>query len=201
MALPKAWLDFLGCAKHFMNQAVIPLYPAHLIKQVQLRDGTPIIIRPIRPADWDLEKQFVRELSDYSRYYRFMQPIRELTPAMLEHFTHPDYDHEMALITTIVHKGKEQEIGVARYVKYPDGDKCEFAIAIADEWHGKGVGTILMQELINIARQNGLKTMEGFVLTTNQAMLKLTKFLGFSAAMCKADATQMTVTKTLTPDA
>ena len=183
-----------------MNQVVIPTYPAHLIKHVQLRDGTPVTIRPIRPADMDLEKQFVRDLSDYSRYYRFMQPIRELTPAMLEHFTHPDYDHEMALITTIVHNGQEQEIGVARYVKYPSGDKCEFAIAIADDWHGKGVGTLLMQELINIARQNGLKSMEGFVLTANQAMLKLTKFLGFSAEMCKEDVTQMTVTKALLPD-
>ena len=183
-----------------MNQVVIPTYPAHLIKHVQLRDGTPVTIRPIRPADMDLEKQFVRDLSDYSRYYRFMQPIRELTPAMLEHFTHPDYDHEMALIITVTHEGKEQEIAVARYVKYPDGDNCEFAIAVADAWHGKGVGTLLMQELIAVAQKNGLKLMEGFVLTTNQAMLKLTKFLGFSAAMNKDDATQMTVTKALLPD-
>jgi len=95
-------------------------YPAHLITQIALRDGTPLTIRPIRPADMDLEKAFVKKLSDYSRYYRFMQPIRELSPVMLEHFTHPDYDQEMALIALFTDNGKEEEIGVARYVKYPD---------------------------------------------------------------------------------
>ncbi len=172
-------------------------YPANLIKQVTLRDGTALTIRPIRPADIDLEKAFVRNLSDYSRYYRFMQPFRELPPAMLAHFIHPDYDQEMALIALSTHDGKDEEIGVARYVKYPDGRQCEFALAIADEWHGKGVGTMLMRELIANAQSVGLESMEGFVLTTNQPMLKLTKFLGFSAEINKDDPTQMTVRKEL----
>jgi acetyltransferase len=172
-------------------------YPAHLITQIALRDGTSLTIRPIRPADMDVEKAFVKKLSDYSRYYRFMQPIRELSPAMLEHFTHPDYDQEMALIALFTDDGKEEEIGVARSVKYPDGRQCEFALAIADAWHGKGVGTALMQELIANARSAGLECMEGFVLLTNQPMLKLVKFLGFSLEMNKDDPTQMTVRKDL----
>jgi acetyltransferase len=172
-------------------------YPAHLIKHITLRDGTPLTIRPIRPADMDLEKAFVQKLSDYSRYYRFMLPIRELPQAMLEHFTHPDYDREMALIVLSTQEGKEEEIGVARFVKYPDGRQCEFALAIADQWQGKGVGTALMRELIAIARSFGLKTMEGFVLTTNQPMLKLVTFLGFSSEMSIDDPTQLTVRKDL----
>jgi acetyltransferase len=172
-------------------------YPAHLIKHITLRDGTALTIRPIRPADMDLEKAFVQKLSDYSRYYRFMLPIRELPQAMLEHFTHPDYDREMALIVLSTQDGKEEEIGAARFVKYPDGRQCEFALAIADEWQGKGVGTVLMRELIAIARSFGLETMEGFVLTTNQPMLKLVKFLGFSSEMSSDDPTQMTVRKDL----
>ena len=172
-------------------------YPAHLIKHNTLRDGTPLTIRPIRPADMDLEKAFVQKLSDYSRYYRFMLPIRELPQAMLEHFTHPDYDQEMALIVLSTQDGKEEEIGVARFVKYPDGRQCEFALAIADEWQGKGVGSVLMRELIAIARSFGLAAMEGFVLTTNQPMLKLVKFLGFSSEMSSDDPTQLTVRKDL----
>jgi acetyltransferase len=172
-------------------------YPAHLVKHIELRDGTPLTIRPIRPADMDLEKTFVQKLSDYSRYYRFMQPIRELTPAMLEHFTHPDYDQEMALIALSTRDGKDEEIGVARYVKYPEGQQCEFALVVSDEWHGKGVGTALMQELIAHAQSIGLRSMEGFVMTTNQGMLKLMKFLGFSTQINKDDPTQMTVRKEL----
>jgi acetyltransferase len=180
-----------------MSEAIAPPYPAHLIKQIKLRDGTSLTIRPIRPSDMDLEKAFIQQLSDYSRYYRFMQPIRELTPQMLQHFTHPDYDREMALIALYTHNNREEEIAVARYVKYPDGRQCEFAIAVADEWHGKGVATALMQELISVARSSGLTSMEGFVLTTNQAMLKLTTFLGFSAQLNSDDPTQMTVRKNL----
>ena len=172
-------------------------YPMHLITQKTLRDGTALTIRPIRPADMDLEKAFVKKLSDYSRYYRFMQPIRELTPAMLEHFTHPDYDREMALIALANQDGTEEEIGVARYVKYPDGRQCEFALAIADAWHGKGVGTALMQALMINARSVGLASMEGFVLSTNQAMLKLVRFLGFSLEISKDDPTQITAWKDL----
>jgi acetyltransferase len=172
-------------------------YPAHLITQNTLRDGTALTIRPIRPADMDLEKAFVKKLSDYSRYYRFMHPIRELSPAMLEDFTHPDYDREMALIALVTPRGTEEEIGVARYVKYPDGRQCEFALAVADAWHGKGVGTALMQELIANARLVGLESMEGFVLSTNQPMLKLVKFLGFSVEISSDDPTQMTVRKDL----
>ena len=168
-----------------------------LATQITLRDGTRLTIRPIRPADMDLEKVFVKKLSDYSRYYRFMQPIRELTPAMLEHFTHPDYDREMALIAIANQGGLEEEIGVARYVKYPDGRQCEFALAIADAWHGKGVGTALMQALMTYARSVGLESMEGFVLSTNQAMLKLVRFLGFSLEISKDDPTQMTAWKDL----
>jgi acetyltransferase len=172
-------------------------YPAHLIKRVMLADGTPLTIRPIRPADMNLEKAFVKNLSDYSRYYRFMQPIRELSPAMLEHFTHPDYDREMALIALSSRDGQEEEIGAARYVKYPDGRHCEFALAVADKWQGSGVGTALMRELISAARSFGLESMEGFVLTSNQAMLKLVKFLGFSSTMNPDDLKQMTVWKDL----
>ncbi len=174
-------------------------YPAHLITQITLRDGTVLTIRPIRPADMDLEKAFVKKLSDYSRYYRFMQPIRELSPAMLEHFTHPDYDREMALIAIANLAGAEEEIGVARYVKYPGGRECEFALAIADAWQGKGVGTVLMQALMANARAVGLVSMEGFVLSTNQAMLKLVRFLGFSLEINKDDPTQMTVRNVLSP--
>jgi acetyltransferase len=172
-------------------------YPEHLVKQITLRDGTPLMIRPIRPADMDLEKAFVKNLSDYSRYYRFMQPIRELTPDMLQHFTHPDYDREMALIALVNLEGSEEEIGVARYVKYADDRQCEFALAVADAWQGRGVGAVLMRELIANARSIGLESMEGFVLATNQPMLKLVKFLGFETQMSKDDPTQITVRKDL----
>jgi acetyltransferase len=73
----------------------------------------------------------------------------------------------------------------------------EFALAIADAWHGKGVGTALMQALMTNARSAGLESMEGFVLSTNRPMLKLVKFLGFVSEMSRDEPSQMTVRKDL----
>jgi acetyltransferase len=103
-----------------------------------------------------------------------------------------------SLIQTLADQdGAQEEIGVARYVKYPDGPHCEFALAVADAWHGKGVGTVLMQALMANARSVGLESMEGFLLSTNQPMLKLARFLGFSLEISKDDPTQMTARKDL----
>jgi acetyltransferase len=84
----------------YAHMAIHP-YPTHLVSQWQLPDGTDLIIRPIRPEDAEMEKVFVRNLSDESRYFRFMQTLQELTPVMLMRFTQIDYDREMALISVI----------------------------------------------------------------------------------------------------
>jgi acetyltransferase len=76
----------------------------------------------------------------------------------------------------------ETEIGVARYVINPDGESCEFALVVADAWQHKGIGHRLMDALIDIARDKGLKTMEGEVLGSNRNMLGLVTELGFSVS-------------------
>ncbi|MBI3140240.1 MAG: GNAT family N-acetyltransferase [Rhodocyclales bacterium] len=156
-------------------------YPEHLIRRHRLFDGTEITIRPIRAQDAPLEQDFVRGLSEEARYYRFMEQMRELSPQELRHLTEVDYDTHMALIGTVERDGREIEIGVARYVANPDGERCEFAIAVADAWQGTGVAGILMAELMDAARARGLKTMEGMVLTSNHRMLKFARQLGFTA--------------------
>jgi acetyltransferase len=172
-------------------------YPTHLVKHITLRDGTALTIRPICPSDQDLEKTFVHELSANSRYCRFMYSMRDLSPSMLQQFTHPDYDQEMALIALLNRNGNDEEIAVARYVKYLDKCSCEFAIAVADKWQRAGVGAELLKHLIAVGRSSGLACMEGFVLSTNRPMLNLAKFLGFSAEINKDEPTQMIVRKNL----
>ena len=79
----------------------------------------------------------------------------------------------MALIAVICENGHETEIGVARYSINPDGRSGEFAIAVADAWQRKGVGSKLMQTLMDAARARGLEIMEGWVLAGNARMLAL----------------------------
>ena len=163
----------------YAHMAIHP-YPSHLISLHQLSDGTNIKIRPIRPEDASIEQSFVRELSPQSKYFRFMQGLNELTQQMLVRFTQLDYSRELALIAVLESPDQETELGVARYVMNPDGESCEFALVVADKWQHKGIGSNLMNALIEAARQRGIKRMEGEILADNHNMLKLTKHLGFS---------------------
>lgn len=165
---------------HYSHMAIHP-YPAHLVQEWAQTDGQIITIRPIRPEDAEMEQNFVKQLSDESKYYRFMDTLRELTQTMLVRFTQIDYDREMALIATIPgDNGKETQIGVARYVTNPDGETVEFALAVADDWQKHGVGHKLMTLLIDVARQKGYLAIVGDVLAMNSRMFRLVAGLNFS---------------------
>ena len=153
----------------------------------------PVTIRPIRPEDAGIEQEFVRNLSVESRYFRFMDTVRELSPRMLAHFTQVDYERHMALIAVTAHKGREVQIAVARYVADEEGQRCEFAIVVADAWQQKGLGTRLLQALIGAARATGLRVMHGEVLAANHRMLALMSQLGFSAHFDERDPRTMRV--------
>jgi acetyltransferase len=160
------------------HMAIHP-YPAQLTERVQLPDGTDLVIRPIRPEDAEMEQHFVRGLSEQTKYFRFMQAIKELTPEMLVRFTQIDYDREMALIGVVEQEEGEVEVGVARYMARPGGEACEFAIVVSDHWRDRGIGARLMRSLMQNARSRGFRIMEGEVLTANTRMLALVQSLGF----------------------
>lgn len=165
----------------YSHMAIYP-YPVQLVQEWHMNDGRSVIIRPIRPEDADMEQEFVKNMSDESRYYRFMDTLRELTPAMLVRFTQIDYDREMALIAVIQNEetGKEEQIGVARYVVNPDGESVEFALAVGDNWQKCGIGRKLMSSLVECARMKGYRAVIGDVLSTNTKMFRLMTSLGFS---------------------
>ncbi|MBT8127763.1 MAG: bifunctional acetate--CoA ligase family protein/GNAT family N-acetyltransferase [Gammaproteobacteria bacterium] len=161
------------------HMAIHP-YPPELENSWQLADGTDVWVRPIRPEDAEKEQYFVQNLSDESKYFRFMQSMDKLTPMMLARFTQIDYDREMALVAVInEHENQARIIAVARYVRNPDGQSCEFALTVADAWQRKGIGRQLMQRLMTVARDRGIEIMEGEVLSTNVKMLRLCERLGF----------------------
>jgi len=172
-------------------------YPQHLVRKHCLFDGTEVVVRPIRPEDARIEQDFVRGLSEDSRYYRFMGQLRELAPRKLQYFTEIDYDQHMALIATVQQEGREVEIGVARYFVATGTPKCEFAVVVDDAWQGTGVAGILMLDLIETARAKGLKAMEGFVLASNHKMLKFCRQLGFELHRDMGDGDTVLVVKAL----
>jgi acetyltransferase len=167
-----------AAARPYAHMAIHP-YPRALFRVVDLADGTPVTVRPIRPEDAVMEREFVNGLSDQSRFLRFMYALAEITPAMLSRFTQIDYDREMALIAVDESGDTEQQVGVARYSTLPDERSCEFAIVIADDWQGRGLARLLMKSLIQVARDSGLQFMTGTTMKENRRMLELAKSLGF----------------------
>ena len=164
----------------YSHMAIHP-YPSHLVQEWEQPNGMVITIRPIRPEDAEMEQDFVKNLSDESKYYRFMDTLRELTQSMLVRFTQIDYDREMALVATLPEKdGKTVQIAVARYVTNPDGETVEFALAVADAWQKHGIGRKLMSALIESARIKGYRAIVGDVLSQNTKMFRLMGSLGFT---------------------
>jgi len=183
----RVMVDFFPLSgDRYAHMAIYP-YPSHLVADWQLPDGTDITIRPIRPEDAEMVQEFVRNLSEEAKYFRFMNTMHELSQSMLVRFTQIDYDREMALIAVTEENGKEVEIGVCRYAINPDGESCEFALVVSDQWQHKAIGHKLMAGLIDAARDKGLKTMEGEVLADNRNMLKLVATLGFTIATSEED--------------
>jgi acetyltransferase len=183
-------------ADRYAHMAIHP-YPAHLVTHWQLPDGTDVTIRPMRPEDAAIEQEFVRHLSAEAKYFRFMHAVQELSEPMLVRFTQLDYDRELALIAVTEEKSREVEIGVCRYAINPDGESCEFALVVSDQWQHKAIGHRLMGSLIDAARSKGLKTMEGEVMASNHDMLKLVATLGFTVVTNQGDSSIKKITKVL----
>ena len=157
-------------------------------------DGTPVTIRPIRAADFALEREFVDKLSSETGYQRLMS-TRHLSADEITHFTDIDYEREMALIATVAADGRERQIGVARYVREKDAPmQAEFAIVLADEWQGRGLGAKLLSSLLAVARREGVQRIVGIALSTNGGMLALARRLGFRLAPDPSSATITTLT-------
>jgi GNAT superfamily N-acetyltransferase len=162
-----------------------------------LRDGTHVIIRPIRKADTELERAFIGHLSAESRRMRFLGQIREPSDEMLRKLTDIDYKNEMAFIALVHRDGQTREIGVARYSASGNGKFCECAVTVSDEWHNKGLATLLMHHLIDVARTRGIHTMVSYDAVDNGQMRELATFLGFKRTADPEDSGMVVHTLTL----
>ena len=179
----------------YPHMAIHP-YPVELIGDVALPDGTPLHVRPIRPEDADLERDFVNGLSEQTRYYRFFYRLSELTPSMLARFTQVDYDRELALVALAAPKGESKQVfvGVARYIANPDRISAEFAVVVADAWQRRGVARVLMRGLIVCAKRRGFERLSGTILRVNEPMLAFVRSLGFDVSDDPEDSAQVSAT-------
>jgi acetyltransferase len=175
-------------ARPYEHLAMAP-YPRRLVQELLLPDGSELLVRPIRSEDVALEDAFVSNLSLESRVFRFMHALSRLTPELMMRFTQLDYDRDLALLALRADGPREEVLGIARYSADSDARGCEFAVAVADAWQKRGVGTVLMGALIQAAREQHLRSMHGDVLADNRKMLAWIARLGFTVHAHPDDAT------------
>jgi RimJ/RimL family protein N-acetyltransferase len=148
------------------------------VHRVRIRDGAHVDVRPIEPGDADALRAGFDRLSFESRYERFLSPLDHMSPAMVRYFTEVDHhDHEAIVAFDPGDPGRL--VGVARFVRETDDPEvAEAAITVADDWHGRGLGTALLHELAERARQEGVKRFTAYVLARNEDMIDMLFRLG-----------------------
>jgi len=161
------------------HHMVISPYPSQYEMTATTEGGLELYIRPIRPEDEPLMVDLFHDLSSQTIYYRFFSPIKSMSHKMLVQLTQIDYYRDMALVAIDNSREKERILGVGRIMTRPGGTDPEFAVLVGDPWQGKGVGLLLMEKLIAIAKERGLESLMGLVLGTNRNMLNLARKLGF----------------------
>ena len=139
-------------------------------KQITLKDGTSVRLRAIRPEDEPELTAFYERLSPTSAYQRFHTLMARLPPNWAHFLANVDYERRMAIVAV---NSEDQLIAVARYDYSEQSDEAEIAIVVQDQWQGKGLGTILMTELLSYAESKGIHRFRAYVLADNRRMLDL----------------------------
>ncbi len=167
---------------------------AQQIDLLRLPDGARATVRPICPRDLGGIQDYVRSLSVSSRYNRFLAAVNELSPAELDRISRSD-DRQATFIVETRTAGARVVIGEARYAAAPDGENFEFALSLAEDWHGRGLGARLLEFLECRARRLGMGTIIGDVLRSNVPMQKLARKAGFAMAGVPGDARLVRIVK------
>ena len=156
-----------------------------------LRDHSRVVIRPLTRHDKDAERAFIEGLSSQARRYRFLGQVKFPSEAFIEQLTNIDYVHAVAFAAVVSEGGQDRIVGVSRYSTDESGTGCECAVAVSDEWQNKGLGTLLMRHLIDMAGAQGIRHMMSVDSAENVCMRDLAQHLGFTTRTDPEDASQV----------
>ena len=176
-------------------------HPAHTASPadgeiVQLRDARRILVRPIRAGDRDELLRSFERLSPEARYRRFLHPVAHLTDEDLTYLTDVDHHDHEALVALDPDGGAG--VGVARFVRADDPAVAEVAVTVTDDWQGLGVGTALLERLVDRARAEGISRFCALIQADNRRSQELMRTIGTVTSL--PDGTDMVLAIELPPD-
>ncbi|KPK28946.1 MAG: acetyl CoA synthetase subunit alpha [Desulfobacterales bacterium SG8_35_2] len=167
----------------FPRLAIRP-YPTLYISEYKLKDGRSATMRPIRPEDEPLMVKFHESLSENTVYLRYLHQInlsQRVAHTRLVRYCFIDYDREMALVVEVKNpKTREREIiAIGRLTAVYDTKEAEFAIIVSDKYQGHGIGTELLNRLVDVGKKEGVKRIFAEMLPENSGMRKVSEKVGF----------------------
>ena len=171
-------------SQNFRHLAISPYPGKDYCSDIKLHTGQAIHLRPIRPEDEPGLAEMLKNVSRETLYMRFFGYIPKINHTWLTRFTHIDYDREMAIVAveTEIKEGKTTEIitGIVRIIEDAWRESAEYSILVADNWQGHGLGNILTDHILEIARKRDIKKIVASVLPNNESMIKLFIKKGFT---------------------
>jgi acetyltransferase len=168
-----------------LPRTAIRPYPKQYVSHEELRDGTPVTIRPIRPEDEPLMVKFHETLSEesvYMRYFHMMHLNQRTAHERLTRICFIDYDREMALVAEHTDpETREREIlGVSRLSRRGAApDEAEFSVLVNDRFQRRGVGTLLVSRILEVGRAENLRRITAEILFDNRPMQNILRKGGF----------------------
>lgn len=158
---------------------VIYQYPAQYEEWITLKDGSPLFLRPIRPADGPLLLDLFQKLSPETIYFRFLTHLDRLQPELLKHLVEIDYETHFTIVAVIEDEGMETIIGTCRYITTKKMEHAELTIVLKDDWQRRGLGKMMAARVVNIARSKGISSIEIHFDYRNEGMKVLFASLGY----------------------
>ncbi|MBI2156649.1 MAG: GNAT family N-acetyltransferase [Candidatus Rokubacteria bacterium] len=150
-----------------------PRYPRELERDLTLRDGTRLRLRPIRPDDAPRLQELYGRLSRHTAYQRFFSIMKRLPPDWARMLADVDFRRRLALVAEHDVDGVAELVGVGRYEPTDAPDTAEVAFVVQDGWQDRGLGTVLFQEILAAAAARGVRRFRAWVLADNRRMLDL----------------------------
>lgn len=162
--------------------------------QAFLDDGTRVIFRLIRPTDKEMLARGFGELSERSRYERFLSPVKRLSETQLRYLTEVDHQNHSAWVAIALAGDRQRGLGVGRWVRVPDeSEVAEVAVTVIDAFHNLGIGRTLLYLCTTSAHAKGIRALRAMVLSDNRATLRMFEMMGATRGKWRSGAIELTV--------
>ncbi|NMC21400.1 MAG: bifunctional acetate--CoA ligase family protein/GNAT family N-acetyltransferase [Thermogutta sp.] len=179
----------------YAHLAIRP-YPEEFVTERQLKDGTPVILRPIKPEDEPMWHELLATCSTQSLWFRFSYLFKQTTHEMASRYCFIDYDREIGIVAEVEEDGQRRLIGVGRLVADANHEVAEYAVIVVDRWHGRGLGGLLTDYCLEVAKRWGIKKVVAETSKDNARMLATFRNRGFEFNE-KADQDVVLVSRSL----